>query len=49
MLVTKPDVIDASGSHKSGSKTAIHAMQSIFDADESKSDDQKISLKLRLK
>ena len=40
MHVTKPDVIDASGSlqvcagHKSGSEAAIHAMRSIFDADE---------------
>ena len=40
MHVTKPDVIDASGSlqvcagHKSGSEDAIHAMRSIFDADE---------------
>ena len=38
--VTKPDVIDASGSlqvcagHKSGSEAANHAMRSIFDADE---------------
>ena len=40
MHVTKPDVIEASGSlqvcagHKSGSEVAIHAMRSIFDADE---------------
>ena len=40
MHVTKPDAIDASGSlqvcagHKSGSEAAIHAMCSIFDADE---------------
>ena len=40
MHVTKPDVIDASGSlqvcagHKSGSEAAIHAMSSICDADE---------------
>ena len=40
MHVTKPDVIDASGSlqvcagHKSGSEAAIHAMRSISDADE---------------
>ena len=40
MLVTKPDVIDASGSlqvcagHKSGSEAAIHAVRSIFDANE---------------
>ena len=40
MHVTKPDVIDASGSlqvcagHKSVSETAIHAMRNIFEADE---------------
>ena len=40
MHVTKPDVIDASGSlqvcaeHKSGSEAAIHAMHNIFEADE---------------
>ena len=40
MHVTKPDVIDASGSlqvcagHKSGSEAAIHVMSSISDADE---------------
>ena len=40
MQVTKPDIIDASGSlqvcagHKSGSEAAIHAMSSISDADE---------------
>ena len=40
MHVTKPDVIDASGSlqvcagHKSGSEAAIHAMRNIFEADE---------------
>ena len=40
MHVTKPDVIDASGSlqvwagHKSASEAAIHAMSSISDADE---------------
>ena len=40
MHVTKPDVIDASGSlqvcagHKSGSEAAIHAMRSFFDANE---------------
>ena len=40
MHVTKPDVIDASGSlqvcagQKSGSEAAIHAMRSIFDANE---------------
>ena len=40
MHVTKPDDINASGSlqvcagHKSGSEAAIHAMRSIFDADE---------------
>ena len=40
MHVTKPDVIDASGSlqvcagHKSRSEAAIHAMSSISDADE---------------
>jgi len=40
MHVTKPDVIDASGSlqvcagHKSGSDAAIHARRRIFDADE---------------
>ena len=40
MLVTKLDVIDASGSlqvcagHKSGSEAAIHAVRSIFDANE---------------
>ena len=40
MHVTKPDVIDASGSlqvcagHKSGSEAAIHTMRSIFDVDE---------------
>ena len=40
MHVTKPDVIDASGSlqvcagHKSGSEAAIHAVRSISDADE---------------
>ena len=40
MHVTKPDVIDTSGSlhvcagHKSGSEAAIHAMRSIFNADE---------------
>ena len=40
MKVTKPDVIDASGSlqvcagHKSGSEAAIHAMRDIFHADE---------------
>ena len=40
MLVTKPDVIDASGSlqvcagHKSGSEASIHAVRSIFDANE---------------
>ena len=40
MHVTKPDVIDASGSlqvcagHKSGSEAAIHAMRNIFKADE---------------
>ena len=39
MQVTKPDVIDASGSlqmcagQKSGSEAAIHAMRNIFDAD----------------
>ena len=39
MQVTKPDVIDESGSlqmcagHKSGSEAAIHAMRDIFDAD----------------
>ena len=39
MQVTKPDVIDASGSlqmcagHKSDSEAAIHAMRNIFDAD----------------
>ena len=38
--VTKPDVIDASGSlqvcagYKSGSEAAIHAMRNIFEADE---------------
>ena len=40
MHVTKPDVINASGSlqvcagHKSRSEAAIHAMSSISDADE---------------
>ena len=40
MKVIKPDVIDASGSlqvcagHKSGSEAAVHAMHSIFEADE---------------
>ena len=40
MRVTKPDVIDASGSlqvcagHKSGSEAAIHAMCNIFEAGE---------------
>ena len=40
MRVTKPDVVDVSGSlqvcvgHKSGSEAAIHAMRNIFDADE---------------
>ena len=40
MHVTKPDVIDASGSlqvcagHESGIETAIHTMRSIFDVDE---------------
>ena len=40
MRVTKPDVVDASGSlqvcagHKSGSKAAIHGMRNNFDADE---------------
>ena len=40
MHVTKPDVINASGSlqvcagHKSGSEAAIHAMRNIFEADE---------------
>ena len=40
MHVTRPDVIDASGlpsvcvGHKNGSEAAIHAMHSIFDADE---------------
>ena len=40
MHVTKPDVIDASGSlqvcagHKSRSEAAIHAMHNIFEADE---------------
>ena len=40
MHVTKPDVIDASGSlqvcagHKSGSEAAIHAMRNIFEADQ---------------
>ena len=40
MHVTKPDVIDASGSlqvcagHKSGSEVAIYAMGNIFQADE---------------
>ena len=40
MHVTKPDVIDASGSfqvcagYKSGSEATIHAMRSIFDEDE---------------
>ena len=40
MHVIKPDVINASGSlqvcagHKSGSEAVIHAMHSIFDADE---------------
>ena len=40
MHVTKPDVINASGSlqvcagHKSGSEAAIHAMRRIFEADE---------------
>ena len=40
MHVTKPGVIDASGSlqvcagHKNGSEAAIYAMRSIFDADE---------------
>jgi len=40
MKVTKPDVIDSSGSlqvcagHKSGSEAAIHAVRDIFHADE---------------
>ena len=40
MQVTKPDIIDASGSlqvcagHKSGSEAAILAMRSILNADE---------------
>ena len=40
MSVTKQDVIDACGSlqdcagHKSGSEAAVHAMRSIFDADD---------------
>ena len=40
MHVTKPDVIDASGSlqvcagHKSGSEAAVHTMSSIFGVDE---------------
>ena len=40
MQVTKPDIIDASGSlqvcagHKSGSEAAILAMRSTFNADE---------------
>ena len=40
MHVTKPDVIDASGSlqvcvgHKSGSEVAIYAIRNIFEADE---------------
>ena len=40
MRVTKPDVVDASGSlqvcagHKSGSEASIHTMRNIFDADE---------------
>ena len=40
MSVTNQDVIDACGSmqvcagHKSGSETAVHAMRSIFDADD---------------
>ena len=39
MHVTRPDIIDASGSlqfvgHKNGTEAAIHAMRSIFDADE---------------
>ena len=39
--VTKPDVIDASGSlqvcagHKSGSEVAIHAMREVFEHDNS--------------
>ena len=39
--VTKPDVIDASGSlqvcagHKSGSEAAIHAMRELFEHDNS--------------
>ena len=44
MHVTKPDVIDASGflqvcaGHKSGSEAAIHAMRSIFEANETDAD-----------
>ena len=40
MSVTKQDVIDVCGSlqdcagHKSGSEAAVHAMRSIFDADD---------------
>ena len=40
MRVTKPDVVDASGSlqvcagHKSGREAAIHEMRNIFDADD---------------
>jgi len=40
MSITKQDVIDACGSlqvcagHKSGSEAAVHAMRSIFDADD---------------
>ena len=43
MHVTKPNVIDACGSlqvcagHQNGSQIAIHAMRSIFDADETAS------------
>ena len=44
MHVTKPDVIDVSGflqvcaGHKSGSEAAIHAMRSIFEANETDAD-----------
>ena len=40
MSVSKPDVIDACGSlqvcagHKSGSEALVHAMRSVFDADD---------------